>query len=862
MKRKSHLLLLFYFTLFTINCQPIVHPSGEELAMKWKVLENNYNSKNEFLSQFTIINSGSSDLSSKNWGIYFNFPRMVNSQSVTGNTTIFRVNGDFFRLSPKEDFQLSPGDSVKIQFVSGAWALNQSDAPSGLYIVFNDSEGKETKPERISNYSVEPYSQDVLSFRFSKDNPGFITNEGTFNKYSKLTHLSEDKLQPLIPTPVAYKYGKQKIVIDASYAIVANDVLKKEKLFLSQTLNNLLNKPLAEKGKNTIELQIEDISYGGEILSKGDEAYQLTVKPGKILIKGSDKAGVFYGIQSLKALFPVAALNTKNDKIPLREITITDFPGFHYRGIHLDVARNFQSKESVLQLLDLAAFYKLNKFHFHITDDEGWRLEIPSLPELTDVGSKRAHSSNPADILPSFGSGPTADPKASSGSGFYSRNDFIEILKYAKERHIEVIPELDLPGHARAAVKSMDARYERLMKEGKPDEAKKYLLRDLQDRSEYLSVQMWTDNVVCVCEPSVYNFIETVVKDMIEMYKEADVPLTTIHTGGDEVPAGVWEKSPSCQSLIDTDPLVENHGQLWDYYLSNYDKVLDKYNLKTAGWEEIALTKLKSENGETVYVPNPKFTNAGFIPYVWNNINGAEDLAYKLANSGYPVILSAVTNLYFDMAYNPNPEEIGYYWGGYVDTRRTFEFAPLNVYYSMFENGGVAIDQQKLMERKEALTEKGKANIIGIQGQLWSENVTSIERQQYFIFPKLLAFSEVAWVKNPSWTNAEKQAQRLQKLDSAYNVFANTLGQRELVRLDAISEGINYRISPPGAVIEKGILKANVEFPGFTIRYTTDGTEPTLSSTQYKNPVSVKGTVKLKAFASNGRGSRTVIVKE
>ncbi|HYG38295.1 MAG TPA: family 20 glycosylhydrolase [Cytophagales bacterium] len=863
MQSKTNLLLLLYFFLFSsFNCKSQTNPSAKDLEVKWKIIENNLKNNRGFLSQFTIINNGNSTLSSGNWNIYFNFPRMVDSQSVTGKVGIMHLNGDFFKLTPKEDFKLTAGDSIIIDFVSGAWALNQSDAPAGLYIVFNDSAGKEMQPEIISNYSVGPYPWEVLSFRFSKDKPGFITNEGTFNKYAKLTHLPEGKLQPLIPTPVTYQYGKQKVIIDDSYRIIANEELKEEKLFLANALNDLLKKPLAEEGENYIELLIGDISYGGKTLSKGDEAYELTVKPGKIHIKGSDKDGVFYGIQSLKALIPVAALTTKNDKIPLKEITITDFPGFHYRGIHLDVARNFQSKESVLQLLDLAAFYKLNKFHFHITDDEGWRLEIPSLPELTKVGSKRGHSSNPDNVLPSFGSGPSEDTEASSGSGFYSRKDFIEILKYAKERHIEVIPELDLPGHARAAIKSMDARYARLMKEGKPDEAKKYLLRDLQDKSDYLSVQMWTDNVVCVCEPSVYNFIETVVQDMIDMYKEADAPLTTIHTGGDEVPLGVWEKSPSCQKLIDTDPLVENHGQLWDYYLTNYDKVLDKYNLKTAGWEEIALTKSKTENGETVHVPNPKFTDAGFIPYVWNNINGAEDLAYKLANAGYPVVLSAVTNLYFDMAYNPNPEEIGYYWGGNVDTRKTYEFVPLNVFYSMFENRGEPIDQQKLMERKESLTEKGKENIIGIQGQLWSENVTSIERQQYFIFPKLLAFSEVAWVKTPSWANAKKQPERLQKLDSAYNVFANTLGQRELVRLDAIGEGINYRISPPGAAIEKGILKANVEFPGFAIRYTTDGTEPTLSSTQYKNPVSVKGTVKLKVFNSNGRGSRTIVVKE
>lgn len=862
MQKKNKLLFFIYLVLFTAyNCQTVANPSSDELIIKWKLIENNYQDKGGFLSQFTIINKGSSELSSKDWNLYFNFPRMVDSTSVDGNVSITHVNGDFFKLTPKENFKLKPKDSLKVNFVSGAWALNQSDAPAGLYIVFNDpSTGKEAKAQKISNYLIEPFTQDNLSFRFSKENPGFITNEGTFKKFSVLTKLKEEKLQPIVPSPVFYEYGKEKLTLDNSYRVIGNDELKEEREYLTRSLNELLEAPINGSGKNIIQLLTGNISYNGKTLESGEEAYQLSVKPGKIIIKGTDKAGVFYGIQSLKALFPAKSFLGKNKSIALTEIAITDYPAFHYRGIHLDVARNFQSKESILQLLDVAAFYKLNKFHFHITDDEGWRLEIPSLPELTEVGSKRPHSSDPKDMLPSFGSGP-GDANTPPGSGFYTKAEFIEILKYAKERHIEVIPELDLPGHARAAVKSMDARYERLMKEGKQEEAKKYLLRDLQDKSEYLSVQMWKDNVVCVCQPSVYSFIETVVKDINDMYKEANATLTTIHTGGDEVPAGVWEKSPVCQSLIDKDPEIENHSQLWDYYLENYDKVLDKYKLATAGWEEIALMKKETENGSTTYVPNPKFVNKGFIPYVWNNINGAEDLAYKLANAGYPVILSAVTNLYFDMAYNPNPEEIGYYWGGYVDTRKTYEFLPLNVYYSMFENGGKKVDQQKLLETKEQLTEKGKQNILGIQGQLWSENTTSTERQQYFIFPKLLAFSEVAWSKTPSWANGSSQSVRTEKLDSAYNVFANTLGQKELVRLDYLHNGIEYRISPPGAIVEKGILKANVEFPGFTIRYTTDGSEPTVKSPVYNGPVAVKGTVKLKTFASNGRSSRSVLVK-
>jgi len=170
----------------------------------------------------------------------------------------------------------------------------------------------------------------------------------------------------------------------------------------------------------------------------------------------------------------------------------------------LDVARNFQPKKQVLKLLEAMSLYKLNTLHLHLTDDEGWRLELPSLPELTSVGAKRGHTLDSKHYLPpSHGSGP--DVENTVGSGFYSRADYLEILRYATDRHITVIPEIETPGHARAPIKAMDARYDRLMAEGKEEEAAKNLLRDLNDKSEYRSVQYWNDNVIDVSLPSTYN---------------------------------------------------------------------------------------------------------------------------------------------------------------------------------------------------------------------------------------------------------------------------------------------------------------------------------------------------------------------
>ena len=212
-----------------------------------------------------------------------------------------------------------------------------------------------------------------------------------------------------------------------------------------------------------------------------------------------------------------------------------DAPRFGYRGLMLDVARNFQPKAAVLRVLDLMARYKLNAFHFHLTDDEGWRLEIPSLPELTSVGARRGHTLDSSRFLPpAYGSGPDVDQPF--GSGFYSRADYVEILRYAAARHIEVIPELEMPGHARAAIKAMEARFRTLQATGDAEGASRFLLSDPEDRSIYTSAQGYHDNVMNPALPSTYAFIERVVQDLVALHREAGVPLRNLHVGGDEVP--------------------------------------------------------------------------------------------------------------------------------------------------------------------------------------------------------------------------------------------------------------------------------------------------------------------------------------
>lgn len=194
-------------------------------------------------------------------------------------------------------------------------------------------------------------------------------------------------------------------------------------------------------------------------------------------------------------------------KVPV--VNIQDFPRFSYRGVHLDVSRNFHSQESVFKMIDILAFYKINTLHLHLTDDEGWRIEIESLPELTRVGGQRGHTTKDAPALhPSYGSGPHPYAPQTYGSGYYTREEYIEILRYAHKRHITVIPEINLPGHARAAIKAMEARYEYFMSKGDEKAANEFRLIDPEETSEYLSAQLFTDNVVNVARESVYHFLK------------------------------------------------------------------------------------------------------------------------------------------------------------------------------------------------------------------------------------------------------------------------------------------------------------------------------------------------------------------
>jgi hexosaminidase len=843
---KKILVLLLLLSVAEVQAQTF---DVNSLALQWEVIENSHQGKSQFLSAFTIHNKSDEPLVTSGWSLYFNFVRQIRPESVGNGFAIEHLNGDLYRLFASTSSTIAAGEKIEIPFVSADWVVNFTDAPTGLFVVFDLAKDAGIA---IKDYTIKPSTQPNQYLRFPGDKVGLTTPEKIYQQNDSIRIIDPRRLTKVFPAPVSYSLKEKGFTITNATTIECVTDFSDEAEYLASSLRRILGKKPLING--------EAKSTNGVIrLRKGEtekEGYTLSISPAGIDIVASTPAGVFYGIQSLLTAIDPPYYSKTSKSIVVAGLEVKDHPRFEHRAFFLDVCRNFHTKEEVLKLLDLMALYKLNVLHLHLTDDEGWRIEIDGLPELTEVGSQRGYSSNSNVALPpSFGSGPVMNTLP--GSGFYSRKDYIEILRYAKARHIVVIPEVEMPGHARAAVKSMDARYERLMKQGMKAEAEKYLLHHPEDQSTFRSVQGWNDNVIDPALPSTYTFLEKVFDEIVSMHKEAGATLETIHCGGDEVPAGVWEKSPACVQLMNINSAIKKVDDLWYYFYDRVNTILKERKLFLYGWEEVAMRKTTLD-GKGHYIPNPDFVGRGIQVDVWNNVLGwgAEDLAYRLANSGYKVVLSCVSHLYFDMAYYKSFEEPGYYWGGFTDVDKPFSFIPYDYFKNSSEDKfGGPLDRSVFIG-KERLTEYGRQNIIGIQGLLWSENIVSPQRLEYMILPKLLGLAERAWSPDPSWATLSGSGYK-EAFRTSWSEFVNVVGTRELPRLDYYAGGFNYRIPSPGISAENGVIKTNIQLPGLTLRYTTDGSEPGVKSPVYTGPVKATGVFKVRAFNTRGRGGNT-----
>lgn len=802
------------------------------VAVSWASLGNRQGPDSIYYKTvFTFKNTSDKPLDN-HWAIYYNqFPRVplhTDSSAVKAE----QIVGNFYRIYPTQYYRpIAPGDSLQVTILFRGSLIKEIEAPMGMYFVPCDADGKELTPLAMDSVRVAPLDPALTALRSRSDNYPFPYGQVTYQQDKDLVLDIPLKSFDIFPSVKQGKETGGMASIGKKITIKASAGLENEAAFLAEKLQKDFGAEIADDSTAYfISLAVNE-SRAWE----NDEAYSLNVAAdrGGIAIDGASAAGVFYGIQTLRGILGTSPLPAE---IPA--LDIVDYPDFEYRGQMLDIARNFQTKETILRLLDLMAYYKLNVFHFHFNDDEAWRLEIPGIPELTTYGARRGHTLDEKDMLhPTYGSGAFADDPASHGYGVITRQDFIDILRYATKLHIDVIPEIETPGHARAAIYSMKHRYEKY-KDSDMAKATEYLLHDEADTSRYTSAQGLHDNVLCVANEGVYKFLDKVVTEIQSMYAEAGAPLYAIQTGGDEVPRGSWLGSPACHALIESGK-VASTADLRDYFTERFKKILDDKGLKYYGWMEIATKK-----GQV----NPKFQKAGFTAYCWDTVGewGGEEMPYHLANAGVDIILCNAPNLYMDFAYNKHSKEPGLYWGGWVNERNSFNLLPYDVYRSVHMSMmGTPMDWDKAPYKangkaKERLTAEGKKHIRGIQGELWSETLKGEKMMQYYLFPKMLGLVERAWNATPDWSLISNKAAREKAYNEELGAYLTKIARREMPFLE--KQGVNFRIAPAGIEVIDGMLHITNSVPGTSVHYTTDGSTPTESSPVWTAPVPVEST--------------------
>lgn len=795
---------------------------------------------------FLLVNQGSQPLPAQGWALYFTCVSGVVTGAGDGPFVLEQVVGTLYRLRPTAGFEpLAPGRSRRLGYQQPEPLSRLDKAPQGPYLVFD---AQPAQGRALASYTIEPLVRPEQLAKAAGDPHTVRTPDDLYRRQATTADLPEASLPPVFPTPLRLEPGTGQLRWSAMPVLQAPPALKG----LAGQADAMLQPYFAPRAAPAGGQHLLQLDLGSVAGQSSPEAYELAIDASRgARITAASPAGVARGLQSLRELLPLRPTSAAAPSpVDLPALVIRDAPRFAYRGLMMDVARNFQPKAVVLRTLDLMARYKLNALHLHLTDDEGWRLQIAALPELTQVGARRGHTADGLDHLPpAYGSGP--DVADAHGSGHYSRADYIAILRHAAALHIDVIPEIEMPGHARAAVKAMESRSARLALAGRPD-AQRFRLNDPNDRSVYRSPQLYRDHLMDPGLPSTYAFIDTVVREVASMHREAGVPLRLLHVGGDEAPNGAWEHSPASQALMRQLKTTDT-ADLWDHFYSRVQQIARRHGAGLAGWEELGARKVKLR-GQDKLIPNPRFVGQGFRLYVWNNTEGTEDLAHRLANAGYPIVLAPATRLYFDMAHNANPEEPGVNWAAYTDVDAVFSFIPLDDLRKTPTNPAP-------LPGLDGLTSFGQRQVLGLQGTLFSETVRNIERLDHQLMPRLLALAERAWAANPAWAQ-EADADKAAALHAqAWSVFANQLGKRVLPRLDAdgaAGSAIQYRMAPPGLRVQDGRVLVNHPLPGFTLRYTTDDSEPTVrSAVVTESVVTARGRIRVAAFDRNGRAGRS-----
>lgn len=497
------------------------------------------------------------------------------------------------------------------------------------------------------------------------------------------------------------------------------------------------------------------------------EGYKLDADAKQIRIAGASAAGVFYGIQTLRKSLPL--VNGKASKVSIPAVHIADAPRFAYRGTHLDVSRHFVTADSVRQFIDMLALHNINRFHWHLTDDQGWRIEIKKYPLLTQIGSKRAqtvigHNSGKYDGKPY--------------SGFYTQKQIRDIVKYAADRYITIVPEIDLPGHMQAAL----AAYPDMGCTGGP----------------YEVWQKWgvSDNVLCAGNDKTLTFIDNVLKEITKLF-----PSKYIHVGGDECPKTQWQKCPKCQARIKALNLEAKDGhsaeeRLQSYIITHASNYLKSLGRNTIGWDEILEGGLAE--GATVMS--------------WRGESGG----IAAAKQHHDVVMTPNSYLYFDYYQSLDKANEPLAIGGYLPLETVYSYEPM----------------------PKELTADEARHIIGVQANIWTEYMPTFKQMQYMALPRLAALSEVQW-SQPALKDYTSLTNRLTEFTHLYD----RLGYNYAKHL------YNVAIHVDSDNKWREILIHMTTAGKAEIRYTLDGTEPTVNSTLYTGAIVLQKSAKIRAAA-------------
>ncbi|WP_282013725.1 beta-N-acetylhexosaminidase [Marinifilum flexuosum] len=539
-------------------------------------------------------------------------------------------------------------------------------------------------------------------------------------------YVNSDQDYTIIPKPIDIQVKNGRFIIDQNTKVTADKDLEVEAQYLAEILSLSTGKEIQFTDKNTkgnINLIIDSSL-------ESDEAYILSVDYNKVKISGKTAKGIFYGIQSLRQLIQKKALCESESEIASIPATlITDAPRYAYRGMHLDVARHFFSVDFIKRYIDILAMHKMNSFHWHLTEDQGWRIEIKKYPKLTEVGALRNGTI--------VGNYPGSENDNLKYGGYYTQEEVKEVIAYAAKNHITVIPEIELPGHSSAAIAaypflSCFPKENSIVPKGMISEGSKKAQRNGKPKIVQESWGVY-DDVYCAGKEETFEVLENILSEVIELF-----PSKYIHIGGDECPKGNWKRCPLCQKRKKEHGLKDEH-ELQSYFIQRIEKFVNSKGKNIIGWDEIL------EGG---LAPNATVMS-------WRGNKGG----IEAANAEHNVIMSPNSHCYFDhyQAKDRTNEPIAI--GGFLPVEKVYSFDPTP-------------DELEASKHKY---------ILGGQANLWTEYIGTEEYAEYMLLPRLTALSESLWSqkKMKNWDDFKVRLSTFRKkydelgLNYAKHVFKN-----------------------------------------------------------------------------------------